>query len=110
VRAGAAHGFDQIAKLAQRLTRDRRRERQCNPTAYRYVKHPSWNLDRMAMVVVLEHTAIHRVLVPDDRAGDEHRAAVPRMPAVEDYSRLGNMGALSSTCTTGIARIKASKV
>ena len=48
-----------------------------------------------------------RLLGLRNRAEDEDRAAVPRMPAVKDLSRLGKMGVTLSICTTSNGRMTA---
>jgi hypothetical protein len=83
----------------QRLASDSGRRRQRDPAAHGRVEHPLRNLKRTAIVVRLEHAAIQRMLAPCN-ADYENRATVPRMPAIENYPRLGNMGVLSSICTT----------
>jgi hypothetical protein len=50
------------------------------------------------------------MLVPCNGTDDVDQAAVPWMPAVENYPRLGNMGVLLSICTTRVGGIRGSAI
>ncbi|HYR44102.1 MAG TPA: hypothetical protein VER98_13820 [Terriglobia bacterium] len=47
--------------------------------------------------------------IPIDHVIDEHTAIPPRMPWIVDYSRFGNIGISSSSCTIWKGTIRASE-
>lgn len=89
--------------MQRRHTRARRGN-ELDATACRGIEHPLRHLERTGNIGLLERAAEDGFFALRHRSEDEHRAAMPRMPAIKDDSRLSNMGVALSTCTTRAVR------
>jgi len=96
---------DQLIERTQDRDGDAGRVRQDGPAARRRVEHPLRHVEWPRDVGAIEHAAKHCVLRLRQDSENERRTAVPRMPAIENHSRLGTMGVSLSSCTRAIAVI-----
>jgi hypothetical protein len=85
--------------IIERSTGHDRPRRQLRAAAGRGIEHPLRNLQRT--VTIVRMAPKDRDATARDRRDDRDCTPKPRMPAIEDFSLLDNVGVLLSGCTIG---------
>src|SRR6266567_6262482 len=75
--------------------------------AGRPVKHPGRNLQPTVRIGTAQAAAKNSVTRPLDRRVNADSKTKPRMPWVQQFSKLGSVGVLKLSCTTAIGLIRA---
>jgi hypothetical protein len=91
-------GLNQIAQIVECSAGDDRLRCQLRAIADRCIEHPLRNFARPATIV--HSTAKDRDAATNHRDDNRDYASVPRVPAVKDFSLLGNVGVLLLGYTT----------
>src|SRR5207245_11020696 len=76
--------------------------------AGRPVKHPGRNLQPTVRIGTAQAAAKNSATRPLDRRVNADPKTKPRMPWVQQFSKLGSVGVLKLCCTTKCVRIRAS--
>ena len=90
----------QALQIAQRLTGDDGGVCESNVTTGDRVEHPQRYLRYTRRLEWIECAAQNDLAVLLYRVEDPHRTSVPRVPVIENFPRLGNMGVVLTACTT----------
>src|SRR5262249_24582908 len=78
--------------------------------ARRTVKHPGWDLKPTVCIRPAQFAAKNNAVRLADRLLNADPKTTPRMPSVQDFSKLGFVGVLKLCCTTRFDRTAASAV
>ena len=101
IRLYGKRGISQQAlQIAQRLTGDDGGVCESNVTTGDRVEHPQRYLRYTRRLEWIECAAQNDLAVLLYRVEDPHRTSVPRVPVIENFPRLGNMGVVLTACTT----------
>lgn len=81
--------------------------RHTHPGAGRPVEHPGWNLQPTVRIGTAQATAKNRAVRSLDRRVNADPKTEPRMPRVQQFSKLSSVGVLKLCCITDDDRIRA---
>jgi len=84
--------------------------RHTHPGAGRPVKHPGRDLQPAVRIGTAQATAKNYAVRSLDRRVNADPKTKPRMPWVQQFSKLGSVGVLKLCCTTKYAHIRASTI
>jgi hypothetical protein len=82
--------------------------RHTHPGAGRPVEHPGWNLQPTVRIRTAQITAKNNAIRPLDRLVNSDLKTKPRMPSVQQFSKLSSVGVLKLCCTTRSDRTRRS--
>jgi len=81
-----------------------------HPGAGRPVKHPGWNLQPTVRIGTAQATAKNSAVHSLDRRVNADPKTEPRMPLVQQFSKLSSVGVLKLCCTTPSGRTHRSAI